>query len=93
MPKPANDRIILRSSRLLEGDQILRDANSEDRPFWEHPASENFVRAHFSHAKALQTDAEILRYASDSVTIDGAFIELGVWEAKTINFYCRFEPN
>src|SRR5579862_9527646 len=82
---------MLRSSRLLEGDQILH-VDSEDRPFWDHPPSKDFVKKHFYHAKALQTDAEILRYASDSVGIDGAYIELGVWEAKTINFIAALNP-
>ena len=82
---------MLRSSRLLEGDQILH-VDSEDRPFWEHPPSKNFVKQHFTHAKALQTDAEVLRYASDSVALDGAFVELGVWEAKTINFIAALNP-
>ncbi len=82
---------MFRSSRLLEGDQILH-AHSEDRPFWEYPLSVAFVKEHFSLAKALQTDAEILRYASDSVTVDGVFIELGVWEAKTTNFIAALNP-
>lgn len=82
---------MLRSSRLLEGDQILH-VDSEDRPYWEHPPSKNFVKQHFSHSKALQADAEILRYASDSVSLDGAYIELGVWEAKTINFIAALNP-
>lgn len=81
----------LKSSRLFEGDQILHSI-SEDRPFWEHPPSLAFVKEHFSQAKALQSDAETLRYASDSVTVDGAFIELGVWEAKTINFIAALNP-
>lgn len=39
------------------------------------------------------TDAEVLRYASDKVSVQGLFIELGVCSGKTINFIAGLNPH
>lgn len=51
-----------------------------------------FVEQYLSKALRLESDAEIIRFASDSVTIEGAFLEMGVRIGKTINFIAALNP-
>jgi len=74
------------------GNQILH-YRSYNTPYQDNPESKNFVAKHFQKAKPLFSDAEVLRLASDSVTIDGLFVELGVCTGTTINFIGALNPH
>lgn len=50
------------------------------------------VAEHFGDAEALDTDAELLKYGSDHVTLRGAFLEMGVCTERTINFIAALNP-
>lgn len=68
-----------------EGKQVLgffpRDKNYKDTP-----GMEKFVEKEFKGAVALDTDAEIMKLASDSVRLHGFYLEMGVARGNTINF-------
>ncbi|MCB1107976.1 MAG: class I SAM-dependent methyltransferase [Chlamydiia bacterium] len=55
--------------------------------------SKDFASTFLSEATPLSTDADILRFASDAVSIDGMYLEMGVWMGKTINFLAALNPN
>lgn len=74
------------------GAQVLHFA-SRIKPYQNCVESKAFVEANLQQAKALPSDAEVLRYASDSVTVDGAFLEMGVCTGKTINFIAALNPH
>ena len=46
----------------------------------------------FGDAKEFDNDAELLRFASDSVKIPGAYLEFGVCTGTTINFLAALNP-
>jgi hypothetical protein len=47
---------------------------------------------YFDNAKALNTDAAVLKFGSDHVTLRGAFLEMGVCTGRTINFIAALNP-
>jgi predicted O-methyltransferase YrrM len=52
-----------------------------------------FVKKHLENAKAFETDAEVLKFASESVTLkDGCFLEMGVATGRSINFIAALNP-
>lgn len=51
-----------------------------------------FVEKYLKKAIPFNIDAEILKFASDQVTIDGAFLEMGVCTGRTINFIAGLNP-
>lgn len=68
-----------------------------------HPISKNtlykhdkgaveFVSKYLYNAKCLESDAEAIRFASDSVIIDGAFLEMGTRIGKTLSFIGMLNP-
>lgn len=67
------------------GYQVLH-FSSTNYPYQEDPVGVQFFKGHLQKAKPLHSDAELIRYASDQVTLKGAFIELGVASGKSINF-------
>lgn len=73
------------------GRQILH-FGSTDYPYQDCPETVEFVDQYLKKAKALTSDADLLRYASDQVTLQGAYIELGVTTGKTINFIAALNP-
>lgn len=75
-----------------EGNQILH-YRSYNTPYWENTESKQFVDRYFQKAKALFSDAEVLKFASDHVTIDGLYLELGVCTGTTINFIGALNPH
>lgn len=79
-------------AHLVDGNQILH-FKSQNKPYWESPASKAFVEKYLKEAKPLESDAEILRYASDRATLKGIYIELGVCTGKTINFIAALNPH
>src|SRR5271155_3759816 len=67
------------------GNQVLH-FGSVDYPYEESPEAIEFVEKYLQNAKRLNSDADLLRYASDQVKIEGVYLELGVCTGKSINF-------
>lgn len=74
-----------------QGFQILH-FKTKNKPFNLDKAAIEIVNRYFKHAKALDSDASVIRFATDVVTIIGAYIELGVCTGKTINFIAALNP-
>jgi hypothetical protein len=74
-----------------EDNQILHSI-SFNKPYWENNGAYLFVEKYLKESVPLKSDAEILKFASDHVTIKGLFIELGVCTGKTINFIAALNP-
>jgi hypothetical protein len=63
-----------------------------DKDYRDSPMARAFVTTYFTNAKALNTDASVLKFGSDQVTLRGAFLEMGVCTGKTINFIAALNP-
>lgn len=74
------------------GNQILH-FKSRNKPYWDNEAAKQFVDQYLSQATQLTSDAEVLRYGSDHVKLNGLYIELGVCTGKTINFLAALNPH
>lgn len=74
-----------------ENNQILHTISS-NKPYWENNESYLFVEKYLKESVPLMSDAEILKFASDRVTLQGLFIELGVYTGRTINFIAALNP-
>lgn len=74
-----------------EGNQIYH-FKSANKHFSKCPVAACFYEKYLSQAKRATSDAEVLRYASDQVSIDGAILEMGVCTGKTINFIAGLNP-
>ena len=81
---PVNDK--------SHGSQILH-FKTADKPYTLSKEATTFVEENFKNAQELNSDADTLRYASDQVTLDGLYIELGVCPGKTINFLAALNPH
>lgn len=66
--------------------------DTRDRPYSNLKEAENFVERFLDDAKRFQTDADTLRFASDMASLDGLYIELGVYKGRTINFISALNP-
>lgn len=75
----------------LDQHQIFH-LKAENKDYVVCPKSMSLVKNHFIKAHVLKSDAEALRFASEAVSIDGAYLEMGVWQAKTINFIAALNP-
>lgn len=76
----------------VSGAQVLH-FSSVQRPYQDCPIAAAFVEKYLSNAVKLYSDADVLRFASDRVTIDGAYLEMGVCSGKTINFIAALNPH
>lgn len=74
-----------------EGRQVL-NFFPKDKDYRESPTARAMVREYFCNAKALNTDAAVLKYGSDHVALRGAFLEMGVCTGRTINFIAALNP-
>lgn len=74
-----------------EGNQILH-SKSTNKPIEKNPAALEFVKTYMIGAKALESDADVLRFASDVANKDGFFLEMGVGMGRTINFIAALNP-
>ncbi len=75
-----------------QGRQIL-NFYPKDKDYRDSPAARAFVTRYFDNAEALNTDAAVLKFGSDHVTVRGAFLEMGVCTGKTINFIAALNPD
>jgi hypothetical protein len=60
-----------------EGFQVLH-FGSHNKPYEKDSKAVDFVKQYLSAADALTSDAEVLRVASDSVTLQGLYLQIGV---------------
>lgn len=74
-----------------EGFQVLH-FNSRNKHYSASQEATNFVATYFQEAQELYSDAEVLQKASESVILEGAYIEAGVCTGKTINFLAALNP-
>src|SRR5579872_5086225 len=77
-------------ANLTGGHQILH-IKCQDKPL--DAAAIQFVEENMKDAVVLRSDAEVLKFGSEAVKIDGLFIELGVCTGKTINFIAALNPH
>ena len=66
--------------------------NADNRPFQANAEAAEFIRTILQHAIPFETDADIFRYASDQVVVDGLFVELGTYKGRTTNFLAALNP-
>jgi hypothetical protein len=76
----------------IGGNQILH-FKSLNKPYWESEHGRFFVEKYLTKAAPLTSDAEVLKFGSDMVKLEGLFIELGVCTGKTINFIAALNPH
>jgi Macrocin-O-methyltransferase (TylF) len=74
-----------------KGRQVL-NFYPRDKDYRDSPAARATVTNYFGRAKALNTDAALLKFGSDQVTLHGAFLEMGACTGKTINFIAALNP-
>lgn len=75
----------------LDGNQILH-TRSNNKPYQRSAEMVHFVETTLNGAVPLESDAAVLRYASDRVTVDGVFVELGTGLGRTTNFIAALNP-
>lgn len=63
-----------------------------DKDYRNNPKSKACVEKYFGDAVPLNTDAALIKFASDSATLDGAYVEMGVGTGKSINFIAALNP-
>lgn len=63
-----------------------------DKDYRDSQPAQAMVKNYFDNAKALNTDAAVLKFGSDHVTLRGAFLEMGVCTGRTINFIAALNP-
>ncbi|MBS0288581.1 MAG: class I SAM-dependent methyltransferase [Proteobacteria bacterium] len=84
--------IMVTPSSTFEGSQVLHFSGS-NKHYKHDPRATATVNQYFKNAKPLEADAEVLRYASDAVSITGGYyIEMGVGTGRTINFIAALNP-
>jgi hypothetical protein len=75
-----------------EGNQILH-FSGKNKPYKDNDKAVSVVDAYFKNAKAFDADADVLRFASDAVSIKGGYyIEMGVGTGRSVNFLAALNP-
>lgn len=74
-----------------KGHQIL-NFYPMDKDYRNSSTARAMVTKYFAEAKALNTDAAVLKFGSDAVTLRGAYLEMGVCTGRTINFIAALNP-
>lgn len=75
-----------------KGNQVLH-FKSQNKHYSQSISAQKFVKNFLGQAAVLPSDAEVLKFASDNVTIKGVYIELGVCTGKTINYLAALNPH
>lgn len=74
------------------GNQVLH-FKMTNKPYTLNKSAVDFVNTNLSVAKQLSSDAEVIRFGSDAVTLqDGAYIEVGTGVGRTTNFIAALNP-
>lgn len=74
-----------------EGCQIMH-TRRKNKPYTDSLQAKEFVQRYLADAVQLESDADAMRFASDHVELEGAYIELGVFLGRTINFLAALNP-
>ncbi len=75
-----------------EGHQILH-FSGKNKSYKNDVKATAVVNEYFKDAQGLEADAEVLRYASDAVSITGGYyIEMGVGTGRSVNFIAALNP-
>ncbi len=74
-----------------QGNQVLHFKHN-NKPYRNNGAAARFVKQHLSKAKRLTSDAQLIRFASDAVSLHGAYIELGSKVGRATNFIAALNP-
>lgn len=75
----------------LDGNQILH-TKPDNKPYQKNEEAKQFVQTALKRARPFASDAEILRFAVDQVSVDGLFVELGTFMGRTANFLAALNP-
>lgn len=73
------------------GNQVLH-TKPNDKPYQRSAEFIDFVETEFQGAAVCESDAEVLRFASEQIRLDGVFIELGTGMGRTTNFLAALNP-
>ncbi len=73
------------------GSQVLH-TSAPNKPYHRSAEMTCFVESTLNEAVPLDSDAEIMRYASDQATVDGVFVEVGTGLGRTTNFLAALNP-
>jgi hypothetical protein len=84
-PKPEEEKI------WWTGNQVFNFFPC-DKDYRNNPKSRACVEKHFTNAVPLKNDAAMIKFASDAVKLDGAYLEMGVGSGKSINFIAALNP-
>jgi hypothetical protein len=79
------------SEQWHKGHQVL-NFYPMDKDYRDSTAARAMVTEYFADAKPLNTDAAVLKFGSDAVTLHGAYMEMGVCTGRTINFIAALNP-
>lgn len=72
--------------------QVLHPVGKK-KPYQDNPAAAKFVADHLAGAVACESDADVLRFASEHVSVPGGFyLEMGVATGRSINFIAALNP-
>jgi hypothetical protein len=74
-----------------EGNQVLH-FKIKNKPYENDVNAVKFVKKYLTAAKKLRADSEVIRFGSDAVTLNGAFIEIGTIVGKNSNFIAALNP-
>jgi hypothetical protein len=74
-----------------KGHQVL-NFYPMDKDYRDSPMARAMVTEYFADANPLDTDAAVLKFGSDAVTLCGAYLEMGVCTGRTINFIAALNP-
>ncbi|MBS0625107.1 MAG: class I SAM-dependent methyltransferase [Verrucomicrobia bacterium] len=72
--------------------QIFHAPTKPSKPFWNDPKAIEFANSHFDGARYFRLDSEILKFAAESASLEGLWIELGVASGRTIRFLAKTFP-
>lgn len=64
----------------------------ENKPYEKSRRASDFVKRCLKKAVALESDASVLRFGCEAVRLKGAYVELGVFSGRTINFIAALNP-
>ena len=76
------------------GHQVMHFSANKDKDYIKDEDAKAFVETYCSQAKRFKTDADTIRFASDSISknSEGVIVELGTGAAKTTNFLAALNP-
>ena len=77
---------------IVESCQILH-SNAVNKLYSENTEGWLFAEKYLKQALPLTSDAAVLKFGSESATLKGLFLELGVGTGKTINFIAALNPH